>query len=432
MRVALSPGGIVSGAAGSVLGAGASAVFDAASHWVAEGAEWLLDQVGSFMSVTTSAGLGTSWFTTHESAMAVIAAGVILPMACVGAIQAVYHQNPGVLARSFLVNLPLALLFTGVAVELVRLGLAITDSLSQRMLAVSGGDTGHIFNSVSGFLANPVIGATGAPTFVVFIAALVVAVCAFTLWLELVVRAAAVSAATLFLPLALATLVWPAVSHWCRRLADTLVALVLSKFVIASVLSLAAGAIAGGIGDGGPDGGGVAAALTGVALLLIATLSPFTLLRLVPAIEAGAISHLESARHRLAGAAHAPVKARDFALDVAAMSGSGSSGGAAGAGGGTGLAGASGAGVGTTGAGGAAAAGTGGAAAVVTGVVAAGRTVASAGSRVGQAAAEAMGPDGSAPVLADGDPDASWVPPSAAQPPDPQSGGRSETTRGSK
>ncbi len=123
---------------------------------------------------------------------------------------------------------------------------------------------------------------------------------ALTLWLELVVRAAAVSVAVLFLPLALAALVWPSVAHWCRRLADTLVALVLSKFVVAAVLSLAAGAAAGGLGvSGSGNGGGFASVVTGIALLLIAILAPFTLLRLVPAVEAGAVAHLESTRHRL-------------------------------------------------------------------------------------------------------------------------------------
>ena len=98
---------------------------------------------------------------------------------------------------------------------------------------------------------------------------------ALVLWLELVVRAAAVSVAVLFLPLALAALVWPAVAHWCRRLADTLVALVLSKLVVAAVLSLAAGALAGGLGRrGGGSGGGFAAVVTGIALLLIATWRP--------------------------------------------------------------------------------------------------------------------------------------------------------------
>ena len=74
---------------------------------------------------------------------------------------------------------------------------------------------------------------------------------------------------------------WPAISHWCRRLVETVVALVLSKFVIVAVLSLAVGAL--GAGDGS-----VSAGSAGGALLLLAAFAPFTLLRLVPMVEVGA------------------------------------------------------------------------------------------------------------------------------------------------
>jgi hypothetical protein len=172
---------------------------------------------------------------------------------------------------------------------------------------------------VSSFLLGVGVVNTAVPTFVVFVGGLLVAMAALGLWLELVVRAAAVSVAVLFFPLALAAMVWPAVSHWCRRLADTLVALILSKLVIAAVLSLAIGALAGGLGAGGTggNGGGFAAVVSGIALLIIATLSPFTLLRLIPAVEAGAVSHLESARHRLSAPA---MQGGSFALQQARRS----------------------------------------------------------------------------------------------------------------
>lgn len=317
-------GNAAGGAGGSIIGSGISAVllsaFDTASQWVASGALWLLGQVGSLMSSSTSVGLGTSWFEAHESVMATMAAAVVLPMAFVGLIQAVYRQNASGLARSFLVHLPLAMLLTGVSVELVRLSLSVTDELSDKVLQAGGVDTEHLVTPIAEFFASG--GAVGARGFVIFLVAIVVAVSGFALWLELIVRAAAVTTATLFLPLTLAALVWPAVSHWARRLADTIAALVLSKFVIAAVMSLAVGAIAGGLGIEGPNGGGAAAAITGVAMLLIAAVSPFTLLKLVPAMEAGAIAHLESARHRLTAAARVPAGvALDIASKVAAPSG---------------------------------------------------------------------------------------------------------------
>ena len=135
-------------------------------------------------------------------------------------------------------------------------------------------------------------------TFVLLLVGLLVAAAAFVLWLELLVRAAAVYVAVLFLPLALAALVWPAVSHWCRRLVETLAALILSKFVIVATLSLAASAV----GSGNAGGSSFASVLAGGALLVLSTFVPFSILRLIPMVEAGAIGHLEGVRQRGAAA----------------------------------------------------------------------------------------------------------------------------------
>ena len=145
------------------------------------------------------------------------------------------------------------------------------------------------------------VAAAADPTiasFVLLLIALLVAVAAFVLWIELLIRAAAVYVAVLFLPLALATLVWPAVSHWCRRLVETLAALILSKFVIVATLSLAAGAVSSGTAGTGAHGAGFSAVLAGGALLVMATFVPFAILRLIPAVEAGAVTHLDGLRAR--------------------------------------------------------------------------------------------------------------------------------------
>ncbi|HEY5250557.1 MAG TPA: hypothetical protein VIJ09_02800 [Acidimicrobiales bacterium] len=303
--------GPVKDVVGSVVGLGLSSVFAAAGQWVASGAVWLLAQVGGAMSASTAIDLSSGWFLTHESVMVAISAALVLPMVLCATLQALYRQSASMLIRTFLVQLPLALLLTGVAVELVQMALAVTDSLSAEVLNSAGVDSTHILAPVSTFLIGANTVTSEVPAFVVFVGGLLVALAALGLWLELVVRAAAVSVAVLFLPLALAAMVWPAVSHWCRRLTDTLVALILSKLVIATVLSLAIGALAGGLGVGatGGDGGGFAAVVTGIALLIIATMSPFTLLKLIPALEAGAVSHLEGRRNRVSSVGHGPLEA---------------------------------------------------------------------------------------------------------------------------
>ncbi|HEY1734306.1 MAG TPA: hypothetical protein VGG23_07655 [Acidimicrobiales bacterium] len=284
----------VGGASSTVLGAGADGVLGALSNWVVGGAGWLLDQVVGVLSSTTSIDVGSSWFTTDYRAMTGIAAAIVVPVLLLSIAQSVYRQSAAVLVRSALVQLPLALVLTAVAVQLVQLSLAVTDNLCT---AISAGAGANIAQALSGLAAaltsQAASGTQGIPSFVLFVGALLLAFGALALWLELLVRAAAVYVAVLFLPIGLASLAWPAISHWARRLVDTLAALILSKFVVVAILSLAVAAVGSGTQNG------FSAVLGGGALLLLAVFSPFVLLRLIPAIEVGATGHLDGARHRL-------------------------------------------------------------------------------------------------------------------------------------
>jgi hypothetical protein len=315
-QVASAVSGAAGAAASQVAGAGVSSVLGDLGSWVAEGASWLLTQIGAVIGDTTSIDLGASWFGAHYGTMAGLAGVVIVPLLLLGIIQSVYRQNLSSLLRSVLVNVPLAILLTAVAVKLVQLGISVTDAMSTAVAHGAGLDTGHFMASVVADLSpTSATGQPSTPGFVLFLGSLAVVVGAVLVWIELLIRAAAVYVAVLFLPLALASLAWPAIAHWSRRLVDTLVALILGKFVIVSVLSLAAGALAGGTGstpsgttpDSG-SGGGFTAVLGGAALLLLSACAPWALFRLLPFVEAGAVGHLEGLSHRARQTATVPVR----------------------------------------------------------------------------------------------------------------------------
>ena len=201
---------------GSIAASGFESVLNGISQWVASGAEWLLAQIGDVLVSTTTVDVGATWFRTHYGQMTALAGVVILPMLLASTLQAVVRQNPGQLVRTFLVQLPLALLLAVVAIQVVILSLSATDAMSDAIAGGSGADVQSLLSGVTTGL----VAAAADPTiasFVLLLIALLVAVAAFVLWLELLIRAAAVYVAVLFLPLALATLVWPAVSHWCLR-----------------------------------------------------------------------------------------------------------------------------------------------------------------------------------------------------------------------
>ena len=311
---ALNPICQAGGVVGSVASSGVGAVFNGLPQWVASGAEWLLAQIGNVLASTTSIDLGATWFHAHYVEMCALAGVVVLPLLLISTMQAIYRQSPGQLIKAFLVQLPLAMLLGVVAIQIVIVCLSVTDSLCS---TVAGGNSSDVDKLLSG-VSNGLVGAVGDPTmatFVLLLVGLMVAASSFVLWLELLVRAAAVYVAVLFLPLALATLVWPSISHWCRRLVETLAALILSKFVIVATLSLAASAIASGTAGSGDAGAGFASVLAGGALLLLSTFVPFAILRLIPMVEAGAISHLEGARQRALGPlTGVPRTAASFAL----------------------------------------------------------------------------------------------------------------------
>ena len=92
--------------------------------WVANGAASLVGVLGNALSATTEPVLTGQAFRSEFDLMATLSAAVALPLVAVGAIQAIVRQEPGSLLRSVLVRMPLALLFTGVSVQLVALGLS--------------------------------------------------------------------------------------------------------------------------------------------------------------------------------------------------------------------------------------------------------------------------------------------------------------------
>ncbi len=306
----------------------AKAILGLIGSWVSDGAVWLLDQVGAVINSTTGVDLNSSWFGARFALMTELAGVVVLPMLLFAVIQAIYRQSAAALLRAFLVNLPLVFVVTGVAVELLQIGMAVTDSMSSTFLSAAGVDTHSVLKPIGVALAGI---ATAAPGFVCVLVGFLVSGVALVLWLELVIRATAITAAAMFLPLVLAGLVWPATSHWARRLAETLTSLVLSKLVIVAIISLASGALNGGVTGSGSVGTRFGEVVTGIALLFLATLSPFVLMRLIPIVEGGAISHLDGARNRMRQSAEGAIGApRDIAMMLA--KGSSGTGAAAGAG----------------------------------------------------------------------------------------------------
>jgi len=283
----------VSGIGSSIVGSGVTAIFDAMATWVASGSTWLLQQIGSALIDSTQVSLSSPWFLTRYRATEAILGSLALPLLLVAALQALFRQQPSILLRAALVQLPLAMIFAGSAVELCSLAISATDELSSAMSAGSPNAIPHLMTSLADVLtSSSAISGSSVPTFVALLAALVVGIAALCLWVELVMRTAAIYVAVAFLPLVLVSMIWPSLASWTRRLVETLFALIVSKLVVVGVLQLAVGAL------GDVQNQGFSTLVTGIGLLLLAAFAPFSILRLLPLFEASAALSLEGLRQR--------------------------------------------------------------------------------------------------------------------------------------
>jgi hypothetical protein len=239
------------------------------------------------------------------------------------AITAIVRQDARLLVRTVTIHLPVAVIGTFLATQLVALALGVTDQLCIAVLHDDKGGTTR-FLSGMGTSVDGMASRSSVAGFAVIVVAVVLIVGALAVFLELLMRTSAIYVAVLFLPIVLAGLVWPPTLRWARRLIELLAALILSKFIIVAVLSLAASALASGLGNAD-----LPALLTGASLLLLASFAPYTLLRLAPIIEGAATSHLEGAASSLPGrawgAAQAPQNMIKDLLPSGQSSSSGSS-----------------------------------------------------------------------------------------------------------
>jgi hypothetical protein len=269
------------------LGSGVKAALSLAAigAWVLGGARFALHETAKVISETTTPQLGTSWFSATYWRVAGIAALLTLPFLFAAVVQALIHSDLALLLRTVLGYLPLAMLAVGIAAPVTILLLSASDELS-RLVSSAAGYPGSGALKL-GFLAGGLSGLAGS-AFLIFFLGLLTVAGATALWLEMLMREAAVYVVVLMLPLAFSALVWPARRVWAVRAVELLVALILSKFAIVAVLSLGGAAL-------DQVGHSITAPIAGLVLVMMGAFAPWALLRLIPLSELGA-GALESMR----------------------------------------------------------------------------------------------------------------------------------------
>lgn len=285
--------GVAGKAATAPFRAAAGGAMDIVTSWVADSAQWLLTKVVGFIDSSTSPDLDAEWFRQRYDLIAGIALFVLLPILLAATIRALLAQDLRQLFKCYFLYLPGAIAGMFVAIQLTQTLLVLTDDLSAAVSGTVADDTGTIFRGVGRTVSLVSADDAPAPSFAIFMAALLLIVGAFFVWLELLVRSAAVTVAVFFLPLIFAGAVWPAAgARMARRVIETLFALIVSKFVIVGVISLATAAMAD------PGRGSFGTVMGAVALVAMAAFAPFAILKLIPVVESSAVHHVEALRYR--------------------------------------------------------------------------------------------------------------------------------------
>lgn len=286
----------------SVVVGGARAVLRQLVGFVVEGAGWLVGQLVAFIEASTRPELTAGWFRGAYKDMTVVAGLGVLPFLLLALLQGILRQDVGLLLRAVFAYLPLAAVGTAGGVVVVDLLVELTDGLSAWVARSMGGDLAAFSTGLGTAVAALTVPSGPAVAgFAALLAAAAIAFGALVVWLELLLRQAAIYVAVLFLPLGFMALVWPATAHWLHRLVQGLVALILSKFVVVAVLALAAGAL-----DARVEQEGFPVVISGAALLCLAALAPYVVLRLIPLFEAGLTAQLEGTYRRPTAAVAPP------------------------------------------------------------------------------------------------------------------------------
>jgi hypothetical protein len=302
-----NPGGAVKAVFGTGgKAAGAALGLAAVVAWVTGGARAALQTTAKLVDESARPNLESTWFSATYWRVAAVSALLTLPFLFAAAIQALLRSDMTLLARAAFGYLPLGMLAVGVAAPITMLLLAASDEMSA-IVGSASGDAGQTF------LGHVSILVAASNPFVAFFVALLTVAGAITLWLELLVREAAVYVIVLMLPLFFAALVWPARRIWAARAVELLIALILSKFAIVAVLQLGGAALQHAAALS------ITSLLAGLTLLLLAAFSPWALLRLLPLHELASAA-AAGMRHvpiqRLSAAHEGGLALADAAVDV--------------------------------------------------------------------------------------------------------------------
>lgn len=313
----------VKGFVGDAASEGFEAVIGGLTAWVIDAVVWIVGGVFNFFVDSTDPNVQADWFIMGDgpyATTATIGATLLVGFTLVGITQGAIAGDVGGMLRRMALDLPLAVVGMVGLVSITQTLIRLTDALSGGVLDNFADDVNDFSTVITSLSA--LSGGT-ATAFVIFVLGLITVIAGIIVVAELVVRAALIYIVVALAPLVFAAQLWPALRGVGRKLLEILVALILSKLVIAVALAVSAAAMVGS-GSGGevtalppPEivaedpGGSVTQAfgilLAAMAAFGVSAFSPLLITKLMPITEAAVVA---------AGIKGAPVRTAQQALSV--------------------------------------------------------------------------------------------------------------------
>jgi hypothetical protein len=183
---------VVGDVAGGIVGTVGDGVLDGVSKWVGDGAAWIIGRIAGLVERSTRPELGATWFTDQYGRMLSLGLLLALVFLLAALIQAALRQDVTIALRAALISLPLAICACLAAVTLVELALAATDDATRVVTSGTGGDSRRFFEALAGIVSPWAQHTTVMPGFLSLLGGLLTALLCIVVWIELILREAAV------------------------------------------------------------------------------------------------------------------------------------------------------------------------------------------------------------------------------------------------
>ena len=262
---------------GTIAGAAATGVMDQVTAWMVQAAQTISGWVVKEAGVITRPELDAAWYLNLFSGLAALGAALAGLVALIALGSAAIRKDPDALGE-VIYGIARAGIGTSVVVALTIIALTAADSISNGFARQMPAD---FYKTLASQWGGSGWGGFGAAA-LAFVVAFVATIAGLFVWLELLVREAAIYIAVLFFPVALAASIWPALQMWVRRLGMLLLMFVLLRPVVVIVLALAGSVTSEGLAFG--QGGiphSVGTILAGVVIFALAAFTPWALMFLL-------------------------------------------------------------------------------------------------------------------------------------------------------